>query len=240
MVDVGEGGPEGRRPSMEVVYGDAVAWLRAHAPTPGDSLLSSLPDPAELSLGIDDWRAFFVDAADACFGAAPPDGAVVFLQTDKRVAGAWISKAGLLLQAAERRGLPLVFHKIVLRHPAGLVAQGRPTYSHLMGFSALGRMPDAKSTADVIAVPGAAAWSHGMGAEVAKAALTAISAVAPGTRRLLAPFCGLGEALMAAQAAGFDGVGVERNRKRAEHCRARLRGEPLMLRGRGPSRPSEP
>ena len=225
---------------MDVVYGDAVAWLRDHVPSPGESLFTSLPDPAELSLGVDAWEAFFVDAAEACFGAVPPEGAVVFLQTDKRVAGRWISKAGLLLGVAARLGVPLIFHKIVLRHPAGLVAQGRPTYSHLMGFSALGRMPDAKSTADVIAVPGAAAWSHGMGAEVAKAALTAISAVAPGTRRLLAPFCGLGEALMAAQAAGFDGVGVERNRKRAEHCRARLRGEPLMLRGRGPTGAGEP
>lgn len=219
---------------LEVIHGDAVAWLRAHAPRPGESLFTSLPDPAELSLGLDAWEAFFVDAAEACFGAVPPEGAVVFLQTDKRVAGRWISKAGLLLGVAARLGVPLIFHKIVLRHPAGLVAQGRPTYSHLMGFSTAGRMPDARSTADVIAVPGPAAWSHGMGAEVGSAALRAIFAVAPGTQRLLAPFCGLGEALMAAQAAGIGGVGVERNRKRCDHCRTRLRGEPLRLRGRGP------
>ena len=240
MADVDPFPAEGRRPNIEVVNGDAVGWLRAHRPSPGDCLLSSLPDPAELSLGMEDWRAFFIDAADACLAAVPPEGAAVFLQTDKRVAGAWISKAGLLLEVAERRGIHLIFHKIVLRHPAGLVAQGRPTYSHLLGFSGTGRMPDAKSTADVIAVPGAAAWSHGMGAEVAKAAIRGIQAVAPQSRRLLAPFCGLGEALMAAQAAGMDGVGVERNRKRAERCRARLAGEPLLLRGRGPAGPTAP
>ena len=72
MDDVEPFPAEGRRPTIEVVNGDAVAWLRAHRPSPGDCLLSSLPDPAELSLGMDDWRAFSIDAADACLAAVPP------------------------------------------------------------------------------------------------------------------------------------------------------------------------
>ena len=63
---------------------------------------------------------------------------------------------------------------------------------------------------------------RGLGAAVAARALRWITGLSPSTTTLLAPFCGLGEALIAAQAAGLGAVGVERNRKRAARAAARV------------------
>jgi hypothetical protein len=84
------------------------------------------------------------------------------------------------------------------------------------------RAPAALSSADVLLDPGPAAWSHGLGAAVATRALRWITGLSPSTTTVLAPFCGLGEALVAAQAAGLGAVGVERNRKRAARAAARV------------------
>lgn len=207
---------------LHVTTGDALGWLRARPAAPGCSLLTSLPDVAELGVGVGVWEAFFVEAATACLAAVPDEGVAVFLQTDKKVDGRWVSKAALVLSAAAADGSALLAHQIVCRHTPGTVSMGRPGYSHLLVLSRGLRAPAALSSPDVIVDPGPAAWSHGMGAAVAARALRWIVGLSPATTTVLAPFCGLGEALVAARDAGLGAHGVERNRKRAARARARL------------------
>lgn len=210
--------------AIEVINGDAVEWLRARPRQAGCSLVTSLPDVAELGVSISLWEGFFVEAASACLAAVPDEGVAVFLQTDKKVDGRWISKAGLVLHAAAADGSALLAHQIVCRHPPGTVSMGRPGFSHLLVFSRGLRAPAALSSADVLLDPGVAAWSHGMGPAVATRALRWIGGLSPSTTTILAPFCGLGEALVAARAAGLGAIGIERNRKRAAQAAARASG----------------
>lgn len=212
------------RPTVQVTHGDALAWLADRPRTPGASLLVGLPDMAETSAALADWQVFFAKAARLCLDAVDEQGLAVFLHTDKRIEDRWVSKAMIVMQAAEAAGSTLLFHKIVCRKPPGTLMMGRPSYSHLMAFSVAARLPAARSTPDVLVDAGEPAWSHGMGPRAAAFAVSNIRALSPTTTLLLAPFCGLGEALVAARSQGLDAHGCELNRKRSERARARALG----------------
>ena len=208
-----------RCPTREVVHGDALEWLRARPAMAGASLLTSLPDMTELSASEADWREFFAEAATLCLQAVPPEGIAIFFQTDNRTAGRWISKAGLVLEAASRVGVPVLWHKVVCRRDPGTRLPGRPGYAHLLAFSRLARVPALASSADVLPELGEQPWSHSMGRAAAEEALLTIRLASPQTRLLVAPFCGVGTALAVANQHGLDAFGIERTRKRAERAR---------------------
>jgi len=206
-------------PAREVVHDDALAWLRAHPALPGASLVTSLPDVSELGLGAEQWRAFFAEAARLCLQATPPEGLTIFFQTDNRVDGRWVSKAGLVLAAAAELEVPVLWHKVVCRRPPGTRLSGRPGFSHLLAFSRLATVPAERSSPDVLPGLGELPWSHSMGLAAAEEALATIQLASPGTRVVLAPFCGIGTVLAVANRHGLDAIGIERNRKRAERAR---------------------
>ena len=58
-----------------------------------------------------------------------------------------------------------------------------------------------------------------MGTRAARTAVAAIRTMSPTTNRIVVPFCGIGTALAVANGAGYDALGVERKRKRAELAR---------------------
>lgn len=204
---------------VDVVTGDALDWLREHPAQAGCSVVTSLPDVAELGVTVEAWRPWFAEAARLCLLATPDDGLTIFFQTDRRHEGRWISKAGLVLAAAAALDVPLLWHKVVLRQPAGTAILGRPGYSHLLAFSRAAVPPPDLALPDVLPDLGDVPWSHSMGTAAVALALRAIRATSPSTTTILAPFCGEGTALAVAVARGFDAVGVERNRKRAEKAR---------------------
>lgn len=210
--------PDGA-PLREVVHDDAVSWLAARPGEAGCSVIATLPDVSELGVSLARWREFFVEAARVALLATADDGLCVFFQTDNKHAGRWISKAGLVLRVSDELGIPLVFHKIVCRKPPGSLLHGRPGYSHLLAFSRRGVDDVAHPTPDVLPDLGVMPWSHSMGTRAAEAAVAAIRRISPTTTRILVPFCGIGTALAVANAHGFDVVGIERNRKRAEAAR---------------------
>lgn len=203
-------------PQREVVHGDALTWLRAHPALPGTSVIASLPDVSELGTPLPVWRDFFAEAARAALSTASDDGLCLFFQTDLKVEGRWISKAALVLNVAGEQEVPLLFHKVVCRKPPGSVFNGRPGFSHLLCFSRAARDDANRPTADVLPDLGEMPWSHSMGTRAAAEAVAAIRRLSPATRQVVAPFCGVGTALAAANAAGLDAIGIERNRKRAE------------------------
>lgn len=205
--------------SARVVHeGCALAWLRAN-PLPADaSVLTSLPSFDEFShRDVARWRDWFVDAAELTLRSTPAAGACVFFQTDVKHEGVWIDKAFLVQLAAERAGVPLVWHKLALRAPPGTATGHRPGYAHLLCFSRSVRSAHDNATPDVLARLGAKPWPRAMGDEVAGAAVRWLAAHAA-ARTIVAPFCGVGTALDAAEACGLAAVGIERNPGRARRA----------------------
>jgi hypothetical protein len=210
---------EAAAPRREVIHGDAVGWLALHEGQREASVITSIPDVSEVGTSLGAWLELFAAAARACLAAAAADGLCVFFQTDIKREGRWISKAGLVMRAAAELEVPLLFHKIVCRRPPGSIVAGRPGFSHLLGFSREAIDDPGRATADVLPDLGDMPWSHSMGTRAAEAAVLAVRRLAPTTRRVIAPFCGIGTALAVANAYGLDAVGIERNRKRAAAAR---------------------
>ena len=202
-----------------MIHGDAVEWLAANPGAPHTSVIASLPDVSELGVTLERWRDFFLAAARAALLATADDGLCVFVQTDNKRDGLWVSKAGLTLRVADELEIPLVFHKIVCRRPPGSLVHGRPGYTHVLAFSRRARDDAARPTADVLGGPGDMPWSHSIGTAAAALAVDAVRRLAPATIRVVVPCCGLGTILAVANDRGLDVVGIERNRKRAEAAR---------------------
>ncbi|HEY0713120.1 MAG TPA: SAM-dependent methyltransferase [Polyangia bacterium] len=211
--------PLSQRPRRDVHAGDALTWLRAHAPLARCSVITSLPDWSELpTLTLAAWKTWFEEAAFAVISAVPADGIAVFFQSDIRSDGAWIDKGHLVTRAAERAGMVTWFHHIVCRKPPGTAGAGRASYAHLLGFGA--HPPRVVfPTADVMPDGGARPGTKAMGTKACLAALEIIARATP-TRTIVDPFCGFGTVLAVANARGFDAVGVDLSVRMCRKARA--------------------
>jgi hypothetical protein len=211
--------PTGTGPTRAVEVADAIVWLRNQRPLSGCSLVASLPDISEFpQFSLDQWSDWFIETAGLMIDLTPPDGVTVFFQSDVRVDGAWIDKGFLCQTAAQRRKVPLVWHKICCRVPVDQPASGRAGYSHILCFSREVREPPQAAFPDVISATGDKTWERGMG--VAPALLVAkFIATRTSTSTIVNPFCGEGSILAAANAVGLNGIGIERSVKRAATAR---------------------
>jgi hypothetical protein len=222
------GTPDVTSPNRTVVQADTLAWLPAN-PAPEDaSVVTSLPDVSELTLPLDAWKQWFVDAARLVIrwtpGAPPaPDapqaGVAMFYQSDVRQNDAWIDKSYLILRAAEAEDASVLFHKIVCRKPPGTIALGRPSYSHLVAVTRGAPWKQRRPGPDVLPDAGDMQWSRAMG-ETACAVACAFLRDETKTRVVVDPFCGRGSVLAVANAMGFDAIGIDVSAKR---CRAARR-----------------
>jgi hypothetical protein len=207
-------------PRRDVYHAEAVGWLAARGRLEGSSVVTSLPDVAELAgMSLPAWRAWFVDAVRAVLDAVPDEGAAIFFQSDVKRAGAWIDKGALVQRAADAAGTRLLFHKIVCRKPAGTVTFGRASYSHLLGYSRGVRPKPERATADVLPDGGFQPGVKSMGVA---ACLDACRFVAreTATRTVVDPFCGYGTVLAVANALGLDAVGVDLSSRMCQRARA--------------------
>ena len=214
---------EASTPTRVVHCGDGLAWLDAATSggtMKGASIITSLPDISELpALGEEGWVRFFEDAALRCAKAVDDDALCIFFQSDVKPEGVWIDKGALVTRAATSAGLRIVFHKIVLRVPAGTVTHGRAGYSHLIAFSKNAVLDMSRPGPDVIASAGAKTWTRGMGLHACEAACDAVLRMTP-TRTIVDPFCGHGTVLAVANERGLHAIGVELGGKRARRARA--------------------
>jgi len=206
-------------PTRVVHCQEAVAWLQAQDVMRGCSVFTSMPDWSEMPpLTVPQWKEWTIRTAQLIFTKLPDDGIAIFYQTDIKVNRLWVDKAFLILKGAEESNIPLLWHKIVCRHPAGTSTPGRPGYSHIIAFSRT-VVPDlSKSTPDVLPALGGMTWSRAMGLNAARMAVQFIRTHAPG-HAVVDPFCGVGTALAAANEAGLNAIGVELSRKRAQKAR---------------------
>lgn len=206
-------------PARVVHEAEALAWLAAHPLPARAAVFTSLPDAVELPASMrGGWEAWFVDAAAAVLRSTPDDGAAVFFQTDVKRDGRWIDKAFLVQLAARGVGVPLVWHKVVCRAPAGRATFGRVGYAHMLCFAHGLRDPIEAACADVLPELGAMTWPRAMGLAAARFAVGWLRERARPSC-VVDPFCGVGTALAVANAMGLDAIGVERNAGRAQQAR---------------------
>jgi hypothetical protein len=207
---------------------------------------TSLPDYSEFAsfMDLDAWKEWFIAAAALCMrrccaetsdadsGGGVMDGCCIFYQTDICVGGVHVSKPFLLMQAAERVGMALRWHKIACRATLGSPAGGAvATYSHLVCFSQsewFTQVADRSGNfPDVLAHTGDTSWARGTGATSSFMIATFVAGCLARIRSssssdgkgvygfLYDPFCGHGSLLAAANAVGLDCIGVELGAKRA-------------------------
>lgn len=202
-------------PRRTVHKGDGVAWLHAQRLPADHAIVTSLPDHSEIpDLGVDGWKAWFVDTVALACAALADDAVAIFYQTDVKHDGRWIDKGHLVHTGADRGGVHLLWHKIACRVTPGTITFGRPAYAHLLCVSRALRLPPGRSTADVLPGLGEMTWSRAMGVDVCRAVIGFLTAHTA-CRTIVDPFCGLGTMLAAANEAGLDAIGVELSRRRA-------------------------
>ena len=193
-------------PRREVFRADALQWLGAQPDASLPSMITSLPDMSELNFAASKYREWVRRAAALCLRKVAPGGYCIFYQTDRRTGGEWVDKAGMLSAAASELGVPMRWHKIVHRREnLDSVDTLRPTYSHLICFSKLGR--PGKATPDVF-FAGKSVYPNGAGLHAAEFAARFVKEHAAHAA-VVDPFCGQGTFLAAANAVGLDAVGVD-------------------------------
>ena len=205
-------------PEREVHAAEAIAWLRARGRIEGACAVTSLPDVSEVNLGLEPWRAWFLEAVRAVIDAVPADRAAVFFQSDIRRDGRWVDKGALVVRAAEDAGAGVLFHKIVSRRPPGLVTTGRPGFTHLIAVSRELRCPGPLAIPDIIVDAGRQPWVRAMGIRAAAHAVRFARDEAR-AERIIDPFCGVGTVLAVANRLGLPAIGVERSVRRCALAR---------------------
>jgi len=208
---------EPRAPSRVVHHGDGIAFLAT--PLAADhAIITSLPDHSELpALGFAGWRTWFVATVALACRAIADDAVAIFYQTDVKHDGRWVDKGYLVHLGADAAASHLLWHKIVCRVPPGNTTFGRPAYAHCIAVSRTRRLDAGASTPDVLPALGAMSWSRAMGAAACEMAVGFAASI--GATTIVDPFCGVGSALAAANAAGLDAIGVEISRRRASRAR---------------------
>lgn len=198
--------------SKQIICADALDWMRATDVR--GAVVTSLPDSEEIGQMPEQWRGWFIEAAGLAMVLAVPTAPAIFYQTDRKAGGQTHSKAGLLLEAAAARNIPLLWHKIVLRRRPGTVDIHRPGFTHLMAFSVNGKpgaaSPDVIERGDMI-------YPNAMGL---KAASFAVRFAGGLSRRIIDPFCGRGTVPAVADALGFDAIGVDIDKAQCERATA--------------------
>jgi hypothetical protein len=206
-------------PTRVVHEADAIAWLQENELASDAAIVTSLPNVDEFRhQNFERWRNWFCDAVALILQKTPTNSAAVFFQTDIQQDGIWIDKSFLVQQAAALTGTPLIWHKIALRAPVGTTTNSRPGYAHLLCLAPTLRLTEHNATPDILPQLGKMAWPRAMGLDIATTAVRWLRDYA-GARTIVAPFCGTGTALLAANQLDLDAIGIERSTSRAAKAR---------------------
>ena len=180
----------------------------------GCSVITSVPDVSETGLSLAAWRPWFRAACASILARVPAHSCAIFYQTDIKVEGRWVSKAALVMQAAESLGIALVWHKIVVVNSLGTIRGSTAGYVHLLCFSREHREDSRWATPDLLAHRGSMMWKRAMGLKACEFAVRYLALHVPSTTKVIDPFCGSGSILATANAFGLHSEGVDHSRKR--------------------------
>lgn len=199
----------------KIICTDAVEWLSKHRDL--GSVITSLPELEEVSMSEVDYKMWFVQAASECFKSTSEGHLTIFYQTDRLYKSRRISKAYMLMKAAQVvSGHEMIWHKIVLRRAPGKIDLRRPGFSHLIAFGDE-KAKAGKATPDVFDA-GGMLYPNGMGLQAATVALQAALKHGP---RVCDPFCGRGTVPVLAEHLGFTQiVGVDIDEAQCEAAKS--------------------
>lgn len=188
---------------------DSLPWLERHAGTL-DTIVTSIPewdevDSMEGMKTLKGYKAFFQRAAALCLRAVKPTGYVIFLQTDRKYKG-WIDKSHWLSEEAEKLEMRMIWHKIALRTVVGKADLYRPTYSHMVCYSAAGKI--GVPTANVVH-RGPVTYPNAFGVDAVRHVLESVRAQLPSRPVIVDPFVGSGTVVAVANALGMDAIGID-------------------------------
>ena len=165
--------------------------------------MTSIPDMSEVGLKYDEYIAFLRKAARLCLEATKSHGYTVFLQTDRKHNG-WLDKSYYIQDEAQKLGVRLLWHKIVLRTDPGKTDLYRPTYSHMLCFSkdaAIGTpFPDVMER-------GSISYDNAFGVDAVKAVVGHLKK--QGVKKIVDVFVGSGTTLAVASIFGLDSIGLD-------------------------------
>lgn len=184
----------------------------------GACAVTSLPDVSEVGKALPVWREWFLGAVRLVVDSVADESAALFFQSDIKRDGVWIDKGAMVIRAAEDAGARVLFHKIVCRRTPGMLAYGRPGYTHLIAVSRAMKCPDVLPMPDIITDAGRLPWVRAMGVRAAAHAVRFAKDQA-GAKIIFDPFCGVGTVLAVANSLELDALGVELSKKRCGQSR---------------------
>jgi hypothetical protein len=190
--------------SRELINDDAVAWIRRQKMIP--NIITGFCDLDETSLDFEEYLKMVKQMARLALARLHPQGYAIFIQTDRKYQGQWVSKPFILMQAAKEAGVKLLWHKIILHREVGKVDTYRPGYAHMLCFSRDGG-PGA-ATPDVMP-PGTKSYKNATPEEPALMAAAFIKRYSKAPLVIVDPFVGRGTVMAIANALGMDGVGID-------------------------------
>jgi len=123
-----------------IVCNDSIEWFTKMPVGSVPNVLTGLPDMNEIgSKSIDEYLSFFRNMCELIFTRLQKNGYAIFIQTDRKIDGQVIDKSYHLTDVALKYGLKLVWHKIVLQRDVGKIDLHRPTYSHVLCYTYIGK-----------------------------------------------------------------------------------------------------
>lgn len=122
--------------NYKIINMDAIAYLKSFENnTLNSHIVTGLPDMEEVNMTYIDYVKFFTDTTELIFDKVVKDVYIIFVQTSRKSAGKLIDKSYLITDIANKKGVSLLWHKIVLVRDVGKVSLHRPSYSHMLCYS---------------------------------------------------------------------------------------------------------
>ena len=195
-------------PSRKVIRADALKWLRQQPERSLDHIITGIPDMSETPITtVEAYSEWVYEVGRLCLTRTSPAGYTIFYNTDRRVNGIWLAKAAILSRAAADLGIPMRWHKIVLRRKrVDSTDNLRPTYSHILCFSTKGR--PGRATPDLLPA-GKYIYANASGVNAVSFAVSFVAEQSPKDKVIVDPFVGRGTTLAIANNHGFDAIGVD-------------------------------
>jgi hypothetical protein len=198
-------------PKRQIICKDALQWLPSQINL--SAIVTSIPEMEEVGLTPATYEPFFREATRLCLTSLSSKGYAIFLQTDRKKAG-WIDKSYLISDEARKAGFKMMWHKIALRQEPGTSGLFRPTYSHMLCYSKVGK--PGKLFPDVIH-RGSVTYDNGFGIDAVTAVLDYLKA--QGINSVTDPFVGSGTTVALANKLGMTATGVDIDPKQCAKAR---------------------
>lgn len=200
--------------SREIICQDALKWLKSAKSVP--NVVTGICDLDEMpNYNMQQYLTFFKQITTQICNKLQPGCYAIFIQTDRKWQRQWIDKSYIISDIANKAGLKMIWHKIVLHRGVGATHLQRPTYAHMLCYSRDGTTGAA--TPDVIDV-GKKLYKNATPTSAANVALDFVKRYSK-VKTVLDPFVGQGTIVALANQRGLDAIGIDIDPEQCEKAR---------------------